>query len=98
MFIFFSKSKRNNIQITTSGMAYSSGINFVDFTIKGLLIPVLHRMLIWLATKEFNTQPILVGDIKTIDIRGQDINDDWTVISPSNNEIKLCNNFIIFKL
>ena len=37
MFIFFSKSKRNNIQITTSGMAYSSGINFVDFTIRGLV-------------------------------------------------------------
>ena len=37
MFIFFSKSKRKNIQIITSGMAYSSGINFVDFTIKGLL-------------------------------------------------------------
>ena len=37
MFIFFSKSKRKNIQITTSGMAYSSGINFVDFTIRGLL-------------------------------------------------------------
>ena len=55
-------------------------------------------MLILLATKEFNTQAILVGDIKTIDIRGQDINDDWTVISPSNNEIKLIPDYTNEKL
>jgi len=75
----------------SAGFTFTSKLNlrWNDFTIKGLLVPVLHRMLIFLATKEFNTKAILVGDIKTIDIRGQDINDDWIVISPSNKEIKL---------
>jgi len=84
----------------STGFTFTSKLNlrWNDFTIKGLLIPVLHRMLILLATKEFNTQAILVGDIKTIDIRGQDINDDWTVISPSNNEIKLIPDYTNEKL
>ena len=55
-------------------------------------------MLILLATKEFNTKSIVVGDIKTIDIRGQDINDYWTVITPSNNEIKLIPDYTNEKL
>ena len=69
-----------------------------DFTVKGLLVPILHRMLILLATKEFNTKSILVGDTKTIDIRGQDINDEWTVVTPNNNEIKLIPDYTNEKL
>jgi hypothetical protein len=55
-------------------------------------------MLILLATKEFNTKSIIVGGIKTIDIRGQDINDDWTVTTPSNKEIKLIPDYTNEKL
>ena len=52
-------------------------------------MPILHRMLILLATKEFNSKSIIVGSTKIIDIKGQDINDDWTVITPNDNEIKI---------
>jgi len=84
----------------STGFTFTSKLDlrWNDFTIKGLLVPVLHRMLILLATKEFNTKSIVVGDIKTIDIRGQDINDYWTVITPSNNEIKLIPDYTNEKL
>jgi len=84
----------------STGFTFTSKLDlrWNDFTIKGLLVPVLHRMLILLATKEFNTKSIEVGDIKTIDIRGQDINDYWTVITPSNNEIKLIPDYTNEKL
>ena len=84
----------------SKGFTFTSKLNlrWNDFTIKGLLIPLLHRMLILLATKEFNTQSILVGDMKIIDIKGQDINNDWTLITPSNNEIKLIPDYTNEKL
>ncbi|MEC7935854.1 MAG: BatA domain-containing protein [Candidatus Neomarinimicrobiota bacterium] len=84
----------------SKGFTFTSKLNlrWNDFTIKGLLIPLLHRMLILLATKEFNTQSILVGDRKIIDIKGQDINNDWTLITPSNNEIKLIPDYTNEKL
>ena len=82
------------------GFTFTSKLNlrWNDFTVKGLLVPVLHRMLILLATKEFNTKSIFVGEVKTIDIRGQNINDDWTVITPSNNEVKLIPDYTNEKL
>ena len=84
----------------SKGFTFTSKLNlrWNDFTVKGLLIPLLHRMLILLATKEFNTQSILVGDRKIIDIKGQDINNDWTLITPSNNEIKLIPDYTNEKL
>ena len=84
----------------SKGFTFTSKLNlrWNDFTIKGLLIPLLHRMLILLATKEFNTQSILVGDRKIIDIKGQDINNNWTLITPSNNEIKLIPDYTNEKL
>ena len=65
----------------STGFTFTSKLDlrWNDFTIKGLLVPVLHRMLILLATKEFNTKSIVVGDIKTVDIRGQNINDEWSM-------------------
>ena len=84
----------------SKGFTFTSKLNlrWNDFTIKGLLIPLLHRMLILLATKEFNTQSILVGDRKIIDIKGQDINNNWTLITPSNNDIKLIPDYTNEKL
>ncbi len=39
-----------------------------DFTIKGLLIPLIHRLLILSATNELNTQLIEINEPKIISL------------------------------
>ena len=75
----------------TSGFVFTSPLDlrWNDLCVKGLLVPLLHRMLILLGTKEFNTQPLLVGQDKIIDIKGENISAEWTLKTPNENEIKL---------
>jgi len=63
-----------------------------------LLVPLLHRMLILLGTKEFNIQPVLVGQDKIIDIKGQNINAEWVLKTPNENDIKLIPDYTNEKL
>lgn len=69
-----------------------------DLPAKGFLVPLLHRMLILLATREFNTQPLLVGEDKIIDIKGENIIAEWTLKTPNENEIKLIPDYTNEKL
>ena len=88
----------NSFGSTTFTFTSKLNLRWNDFTVKGLLVPILHRMLILLATKEFNSKSIIVGSKKIIDIRGQNINDDWTVITPNDNEIKIIPDYTNEKL
>jgi len=82
------------------GFVFTSPLNlrWNDLPVKGLLVPLLHRMLILLATREFNTQPLLVGQDKIIDIKGENIIAEWMLKTPDENEIKLIPDYTNEKL
>ena len=82
------------------GFVFTSPLNlrWNDLPVKGLLVPLLHRMLILLATREFNTQPLLVGQDKIIDIKGENIIAEWILKTPDENEIKLIPDYTNEKL
>jgi len=84
----------------SSGFVFTSPLNlgWNDLSVKGLLVPLLHRMLILLGTKEFNVQPLLVGQDKIIDIKGENINAKWVLMTPMENEIKLIPDYTNEKL
>ncbi len=84
----------------SSGFVFTSPLNlgWNDLSVKGLLVPLLHRMLILLGTKEFNVQPLLVGQDKIIDIKGDNINAEWVLMTPMENEIKLIPDYTNEKL
>ena len=84
----------------SSGFIFTSPLNlgWNDLPVKGLLVPLLHRMLILLGTKEFNVQPLLVGQDKIIDIKGENINAEWVLKTPNENEIKLIPDYTNEKL
>jgi len=60
-----------------------------DFGMKGLLIPLIHRLLILSATNEINTSMVEVGQEKYIKINKALINKKWSLITPSGNRILL---------
>ena len=82
------------------GFVFTSPLNlrWNDLPVKGFLVPLLHRMLILLATREFNTQPLLVGQDKIIDIKGENIIAEWILKTPDENEIKLIPDYTNEKL
>ena len=68
-------------------------LNWNNFGLKGLLIPLIHRALILSATDEFNTTPVEIDEIKFIKFPGELINQKWKLITPSNNEIMIVPNY-----
>ena len=64
-----------------------------DFALKGLLIPLIHRTLVLGATDEFNTTPVLIDQIKKINIPNESINQRWKLITPSKKEITVVPNY-----
>ncbi len=72
-----------------------------DFTIKGLLIPLIHRLLILSATDELNTQLIEVYKPKIITLSKELINKKWSIKSPSGQNILVIpdysNEIIVFE-
>ncbi|MBC8346037.1 MAG: BatA domain-containing protein [Candidatus Marinimicrobia bacterium] len=58
-----------------------------DFGMKGLLIPLIHRLLILSATNEINTSMVEVGQEKYIKIKKELINKKWSLRTPSGNKI-----------
>ena len=45
-------------------------LNWNDFTLRGLLIPLMHKLLILGGTDEVNSLPVLVGEPKWIMLNG----------------------------
>jgi len=60
-----------------------------DFALRGLFVPILHRLIQYLATDERNTRPILVGEEKIIHIEKELLKSEWTLLSPSGNTFRL---------
>lgn len=64
-----------------------------DLPLRGLLVPLLHRLLILLATDESTTAPVAVGATKVIPVEQDLINARWEVISPSGKRFLLVPDF-----
>ncbi len=62
------------------------GLEWNDLALRGIFVPMLHRMLILLATNESNTLPVYAGEIKEILLPKEMINAKWEVQSPSGNK------------
>ena len=58
-------------------------LNWNDLTLRGLLIPLMHKLLILGGTDEVNSLPILVSEPKWIMLNGNEVRSEWEVKSPS---------------
>lgn len=69
------------------------GLKWNDLALKGLFVPLLHRMLILLATDESNTLPVFAGETKEINMPKELLNSKWEVYSPSGKQTLLIPNY-----
>ena len=60
-----------------------------DFSLKGILIPMIHRIIAISATDESNISPIIINRTKLIKINIEDLNKDWILETPSKDRILL---------
>lgn len=54
-----------------------------DLPMRGFMVPLIHRMLLVLATDETNSTPVFVDEIKTIQLDRDLIHSEWSVVMPS---------------
>lgn len=54
-----------------------------DLALRGLFVPLLHRIIQYLATDENNTSPVTVDSEKTVHIEKELLKNEWTLVSPS---------------
>ena len=54
-----------------------------DLPIRGMIVPLLYRLIILTGTDEINTTPVLINEPKLIDIKENILMNTWEVISPS---------------
>ena len=64
---------------------FSSLLDFkwTDLPARGIVVPLLYRLLILTGTDEINTAPVLINESKIIDIKESNLNNSWEVVSPS---------------
>ena len=74
----FSKGIGNIFYFTTL-------LNFgwTDLPIRGMIVPLLYRLLILTGTDEVNTAPVLINEPKIIDIKESHLINSWEVVSPT---------------
>ncbi len=58
-------------------------LNWNDFMLRGLLIPLMHKLLILGGTDEVNSLPVVLGEPKWIMLNGDEVRNEWKVQSPS---------------
>ena len=68
-------------------------LEWSDLPIKGLLIPLIYRMLIITGTDNINTLPITIDDSKWISIKEEDLRKKWEVKSPNGSTILIIPDF-----
>ena len=64
-----------------------------DFGMKGLLIPMMYRLLMFSVIDEANTSSILVNSPKIIKVPNKLINNKWIVRMPSGSEVIVVPNY-----
>ena len=64
-----------------------------DLAMRGLIVPLLHRMLMLLATDESNIQPLIVDQVKQIHLDRDLLKSEWELVTPSSKRILLLPDF-----
>jgi hypothetical protein len=64
-----------------------------DMPIRGMLVPLMYRLLILGGTDELNTFPVAIGDTKWISLDQNEVRDQWEVKSPSGEKNLLVPDF-----
>ncbi len=54
-----------------------------DLPIRGMVVPLIYRLIILTGTDEINTAPVLINEPKVIAIKESDLMKKWEVLSPS---------------
>ena len=57
-----------------------------NMPIRGLLVPLMYRLLVLGGTDEINTSPVRIGSTKWITLDQNEVRDQWEVISPSGEK------------
>ena len=61
-------------------------LTWSDFPIRGMVVPILYRIITLLGTDEINTSPVLVDEEKWIAIEEGKIRNRWEVLAPSGKK------------
>ena len=56
---------------------------WTDLPIRGMIVPLLYRLLILTGTDEINTAPVLINEPKIIEIKESNLINSWEVVSPT---------------
>ena len=61
-------------------------LDWNDLSIRGLIIPLMYRLIILAGTDEMNTSSIFVDDVKWISLQESKLKNKWEVLSPSGQK------------
>ena len=61
-------------------------LSWNNMPIRGLLVPLMYRLLVLGGTDEVNTSPVAIGETKWIKLDQNEVRDQWEVISPSGEK------------
>lgn len=64
-------------------------MNWNNLALRGLFIPLLHRLIQYLATDEKNTNPVYTEQKKIIQIEKELLKSEWTLVDPAGNSYTL---------
>ncbi len=56
---------------------------WTDLPIRGIIVPLLYRLLILTGADEINTAPVLINEPKIIEIKESNLINSWEVVSPA---------------
>ena len=61
-------------------------LDWNDLSIRGLIIPLMYRLIILAGTDEMNTSSIFIDDVKWISLQESKLKNKWEVLSPSGQK------------
>jgi hypothetical protein len=64
-------------------------LEWSDLPLRGLVVPLMHRLLMRLATDDEQVAPVTIGNPKVISIKRQFVNARWELVKPSGKRILL---------
>ena len=68
-------------------------LSWNNMPIRGLLVPLMYRLLILGGTDEVNTSPVAIGETKWILLDQHEVRDQWEVMSPSGEKYLIVPDF-----
>jgi hypothetical protein len=89
VFLLEYKHMGNPVYVFTSPM----NLDWNDLPIRGLSVPLLHRIIVLQATDESNIIPVVSGEPKSIKLTREFIRKQWEVVTPSGETIKVIPNY-----